>query len=916
MRDPATDELMFVCDDARCPLAAGPIGETAAEIRARVAATAVEPDDDAEDDEEPEDEEAPDELDSEDDETAEDEPPDDPSGIDPTGEGAPCPVCSAARPPRGGKLLAVATSGLLANTVTATPFSLGMLLWMLVQQTSPATGRLLAAQKHVHAEDADAKPGTFVVGQQALTVVVLQDLPFDGHLLRYGNQDALVPGTVVVPGKGKKKSYKKSAWVRGEAKYGPKQAPPGPAARADPIYVRELQEDLIWLGYLSTSRGSPSPGKFDVYTLGAVLGFKQDLLEVYGVAASPKAIDVKPGSVHVGEFTTAIWSQPAFISPLRILLDWRAALRGKNKQGLRARVAAIATGVARLKQAKKPAAFKQQLIKLEATRAALATAVANWPRLAALERVTEPFLPFAPKAASVPFEQFAAAPTDRAPRHANAAALKGDPVWSSEEYNARSANRSDFFPDLDAMFTDLDATLAALDKLPAELAAITAPPDAAAGWTTLRDALTPTLAAVKKLVGLVRYWVLDSPAQLEAWLTHITDLGTVDQPTAVYLKALRRGAKIGPGKRPAYQMKSLTLADDFATPDLGATYLRQMCLDRDANTSGKKATTMPEIVALQFYCNESGMRFTHTLGKFDTQQDSEERIALMGIDTNAHRKGSFDAVYHAGGDWYWSRGWGVGQATEANRTLDGVELRRGLPVMPPGADAVRHPPSFIGAKASVEDAIRRKILAKYNNTARRDCTFGETLTGNHYDCRSCLKRFHDEGLMGAGKYGSGGVFVPIGKDSVGVVAQATGFMVDIERLTPFARGEGQKEDPDTAQKRFKAFFGAEPPAVSEDVAAVLELMNGKRSISAGAAAVAKAKPGVDKAALAGEVAAHVAARAQLPCSWLLVRIRYAGTGEQAFASLITMLRVIGDLDTKNEVLKKHIQEASRLRGGE
>ena len=915
MQDPGTDELMFVCDAASCPLAAGPIGVTAAEIRARVAASAVDPDA-AEPDDEPEDGEL-DDADSADDEPPEDpdEPPEDPSGIDPTGEGAPCPVCRAARPPRGGKLLAVATSGLLANTVTATPFSLGMLLWMLVQQSSPATGRLLAAQKHVHAEGAaETKPGTFVVGQQALTVVVLQDLPFDGHLLRYGNQDALVPGTVVVPGKGKKKSSKKAGWIRGEAKYGPKQAPPGPSARADPIYVRELQEDLIWLGYLSTSRGSPSPGKFDVYTLGAVLGFKQDLLEVYGVAASPKAIDVKPGSVHVGEFTAAIWSQPAFISPLRILLDWRAALRGKNKQGLRARVKAIATGLTRLKQAKKPAAFKQQLTKLEAARAALEASVAAWPRLAALERVTEPFVPFAPRAASADFAAFAAAPTDRKPRHATAAALKADPIWSSEEYNARSANRSDFFPDLDALFTDLDATLDAVTSQPDTIAAITAPPEAAAEWATVREALTPTLAAVKKLAGLVRYWVLDSPTQMEAWLTHITDLGTVDQPTAVYLKALRRGGKIGPGRRPAYQMKSLTLADDFATPDLGATYLRQMCLDRDANVNGKKATTMPEIVALQFYCNESGMRFTHTIGKFDTQQDSEERIALMGIDTNAHRKGSFDAVYHAGGDWYWSRGWGVGQATEANRTLDGVELRRGLPVMPPGADAVRHPPSFIGAKASVEDAIRRKILAKYNNTLKRDCTFGDVAGGNYYDCRTCLKRFHGDKLVGDGKYGHGGVFVPTGKDSVGVVAQATGFMLDIERLTPYARGEGEKEDPTVALARYKAYLGRDAPAISENVTAVLALMNGKRSISTAVAAVAKEK-GVEKAALEAEVTAHIAARTQMPCSWLLVRIRYAGTGEQAFASLITMLRVIGDLDTKNEVLKKHIQEASKLRGG-
>lgn len=912
--DITADDIGFVCDDPTCELARGPLGLTAPEIQARVLALRAKPPqspgpDDADDED---DEDESDELDEEE---ADDDPAD-PTSLDPLGQGAPCPLCHAAQPPRNGKLLAIANRGLYARLLAATTGFFGLQFWQLVESDSKTgTNRLLDAQRRALGETTKSKAtNSFVIGRKVITAVVLKELPFDGHLLRYGNRDADVYEFIEVETKGKKKR-KTKGWAKGEAKYGIEQGPPGPQARANPVYIRELQEDLIWLGYLSTSRGNPVPGKFDVFTLGAVLGFKQDLLEVYGVASSPKRLSVAPGSLRAGEFSTAIWSQPAFISPVRIMLDWHAAVRGGKKQkGVRALAAALARDLKnKLAKAKTTKNFRTYLARLEKQREALEDVLASWPHLAALEAVDKPFLPFAPKAAMKSVDQLAPVPRDKQPKHADAKALAADPVWSSDEYNARAKNRQVFLADLRELVDGLEDAIDDAADARGRLDDIAPPPEVSTEWDKARTPADTILARVYKLLTLVRFWVLDSPTQIAAWLTHIIDMGTVDQPTAVYLKALREGGKIGAGRRPAYQLQPLSSKDDFANADEGAKHLRDECTRRPRNQPGAKCETMPEIVALQFFGNESGLKFTHGLAPFNTRaEDKSTRLVLMGIDTNAHRKGSFDAVYHAGGDWYWSRGWGVGQATEGNGKLDGVELRRGLPILPAGADAIRHPRAYVDHKESVTDAMERKILAKYDaRTARRDCTYGKAMEGSYYDCHSCLKRFFDAGLTGAGEYGKGGVFVPIGKNSIGATKKATGFFVDLERYTPFARGADGVEDPAGTLTYFR-LFGIKMPDVDPNVATVLRRMDGKTTLGDAVKRVSK-ELALDPGALRSAVDAHVTARAQLPCSWLLVRIRYAGTGEQAFSSLTDLLNVVGNLDSTNATLIKHIKEASELR---
>lgn len=911
MADITLGELSFVCDEPSCDLARGAVGLTSEEIRARVIALKARPAP-AEDPDELDDAEA--DEDSEEDADAAD--PADPTSIDPVGAGAPCPLCLAADPPRGGKLLAVPTAGSYGRMIAARLGSFGLLFWLRVESDSrTGTNRLLDAQRHVQGNAATSKATTsFVVGQKTITAVVLKELPFDGHLLHYGNKDADQYGTIEVPGQGKKKPYKKKGWYKAAPQYGPTQAPPGPAARENPMYIRELQEDLIWLGYFSTSRGSPQVGVFDVYTLGAVLGFKQDLIDVYGIGVSPTALPVAPGSVRAGQFTTAIWSQDGFISPVRIVLDWRKTIvGGKEQPGVKSTLQAL---VARLSPKKPPTKSKERHAAhgvVNEKLAALESFVAHWPRLAPLEQVTKPFLPFAPKTASKTVDQLAPAPKDKQPKHADVEALIADPVWSSAEYNARAKNREYFTADLRELLAGLGASLADIEASRQGLTTYTPPPELAAEWATTRVSATRTLDRLEKLLGLVRFWTLDMPTQMIAWLAHIRDMGTVDQPTAVYLKALREGGKIGPNRRPAYQLQALTLADDFTRPDGGAIYLRGECTGRKPNKSGKDATTIPEIIALQFFGNESGLKFTHGLAPFNTRtEDKNKRLPLLGIDTNAHRKGSFDAVFHAGGEWYWSRGWGVGQATDRDGELDGVALRRGLPIMPADADNVHQPKPYIDREESVKDAMARKILAKYNaRTDKRDCTFGKSGYGAYYDCHRCLKRFVDDGLVGSGEYGKGGVFVPKAKGSIGSVKKASSFFVDLERYTPFARGDAGVEDP-LAAVRFKNFFATELPETDPNVAVVLRSLKGKQTLAGAVKHTAKAAGLMPKTLMAA-VHAHVDARSQFPCSWLQVRIQYAGSGEQAFGSLMDLFKVVGALDTKNETMIKHIKEASELR---
>lgn len=318
---------------------------------------------------------------------------------------------------------------------------------------------------------------------------------------------------------------------------------------------------------------------------------------------------------------------------------------------------------------------------------------------------------------------------------------------------------------------------------------------------------------------------------------------------------------------------------------------------------------MPEALALQFFFNEGGGKFARSIAPFNTRPGDKRRLPLVGTDTNSYRRGSFDGVFHKGGEWYTSRGWGMGQATESDKPMDGIRLERGLPIMGPGATEVRHPRSFTDPKASFAEALDGKALAKYDGRTRKhDCSYGEVEGGHYYDCQGCLKRFYDQGLVGAAKNPAhGSVFVPTGDGNFGDERKAKGFFVDLERYTAFARKGGAVEDSDPLP-HLKELFGLSLDPTPAHVAEVLrrgpEIKTSSRKVAD--------ELGLDAGVVENDVDAHIRARSQLPCSWMLVRIMYAGSGEQAFESLYDLLDIVGASKGKPLVVK-HIAEACELR---
>lgn len=932
------DDISFVCDDPTCELAMGAYGLTSTDIAARVQARgSAKPDDpdapppgdpsapEPADDEEPDDPQ-PDDVDPGD---PPDGPPDDapvdPLGLDPTGEGAPCPLCAEASPPRAGKLLAVPIRGPYARALSAAAGWRGLLAWQLIQSGTTGTGRLLQSLAAI--ADGGKSPsakGGVVVGGKVITVVVIRSLPFDGHLLRFRNRDPLVlfrapnpdpdPKTdpkaepdedPTVDGGGSKRKKRKKKRGEFEAvspRYGIDQGPPGPSARENPIYIRELQEDLLYLGYFTRSRGSPPAGVFHSHLVGSVLAFKQDLVEIYGIDVGDTRQDVAAGSIEAGRFNTPIHYQKAFVAPNQIVASWGSALSGTG--GVVAKLGALDRQLGLVAKAKDAAAFAKALAPLETVLEQLEWWVEHWPHRAAFEDVTAPYLPFAPREPSVGVDALRI-PEGAAPKHASAAALNGDPIWSSKLWATRPRNASAH----EARRAKIFVLLASLRKVGNDATGtsgkVMPPAGAELDWLGVSVRVSVLLARLDRLHDLTRFWILDVPRQIEAWLEHLIDLSTVDQPTAVYLKALREGGRIGPRNRPAYQL--FVDPPDLPSPDAGAVFIRKTCTDRPRNVDGKKAHTMPEALALQFIFNEGGGKFADRIAPYNTRPGDKRRLPLMGIDTNTPRAGTFDAVCHDGGSWYRCRGWGMGQATEADTVIDGIELKRGLPIMKPDATEIVHPRSFTEPTGSLVEAIDGKAIAKYNRTSRVDCTFGKVDDGHYYDCQACLERFYTRGLVGTGRYGDGGVIVPRAKGTFGALTGATAFFLDLERYTSFARKGGAAEDP-TAVDDYRDLFGRAVPPAPEHVA---EVLRRGPDIKVSSKKVAEAL-GLDAKQVAADVEAHLAARSDLPCSWMRARIRYAGSGEQAVESLQDMLKVVGDGQGKPLVVK-HIAEASELR---
>lgn len=393
-------------------------------------------------------------------------------------------------------------------------------------------------------------------------------------------------------------------------------------------------------------------------------------------------------------------------------------------------------------------------------------------------------------------------------------------------------------------------------------------------------------------------------------------MGIVDHATAVYLKALMEGGRIGPDKRAAYRLP--TKLEDFADAAAGAQFIRDHLRGLGDNRSKKKAVTIPEIIAIQLMVGESGLVLKSSLPPFNLNaEDKKIKFAKMGADTNSPRKGTFDPVFCVSGEWIKFRGWGVGQETVGTRAKDfGHRLVRGLPVLPAGTTELNHPAEFVSAEASVISVIRKRPLAVFRKRSKtRDCTFANAPDGAYYNCHRCLKRFTDTGMDGTGENGFGGVFVPRSNGKTGTTAGATAHWLDLERVTPWASDNGALPPLDSlaADREWQRLVGRIPGRGSEAVIEVLSNANGK--LGPRITTVAK-RHGLDPAQLATDVQAYMNERRDLPCSWLNTRIRYAGAGPQAWQSMINMVRALATLTRMKEAAIEHIEAAAKLRDGE
>lgn len=849
-----TDPVIYVCTEPECEFFAGIVGLPISTLETRSVALA--------------------------------------DGFDGLSDGEmPCPACCEVEPRRGGHLLAVAAAEHEDRGTVLAKQALDVGYWAFAR---PVLGIAKAARRSLEfaGGDGTAASTSFVAGPRVVEGVVVARLPFDGHTLTFGNQDR----------------YIHAKWVEAKPRYGPEQADPQPAASPQPTYVRELQKDLLLLGYFSRSRGTPakSGGVFDVHTLGAVLAFKRDLVDVYGIDVADQETSLSSGARDAESFSEPIHYQRTFVSPARLLRAWgsawTAATEGRRLQRL-------------LKVGRKARPGAKARDQVETELAAITKGLGDWPFRVVLQAPRNSYAPFEEKAPTLAPSELQ--PVAGAPAHEDVKSVFSDPAFSLEGMNTRSKNLSYVRGHANQAVQSAQRVLKRCDEIDARVAELAAAGDDSDAWAELLPDLEAVTETLRTFAGLVRFFVLNISTQIKPWVEHLAAVGSVGPVTGFYLKAMREGARVGPEHRPAYRLA--LNPGDWGSVDEGGAFIRKECRERGDNRGKSKASTMPEILVLQFFANESRMTFTAGLPPFNLgPSDKKVHFPRLGIDMNSPAKGTFDPVCSHAGEWVFARGWGVGQETEQNTTIDGIELRRGLPVMQPGADAVSHPASFADKNASFDSCLDRKAIARFNNRrGRRDCSYGEG-TGAYYDCHGCLKRFYDnEGWLGGGPEHSGGIIVPRDSGTFGTAQGASGFWLDAERLTRFARAGGAEVALDGGAATLKDEFDVDVTALDPSDrmdAALIDVFGRGPSIKDSVRLVAKDREltDVESEVLERRVAEHMDRRRDLPCSWCHVRIRYAGTGPQAFGALFRMLKVVGNLEA-DPVVKKHIEEASALR---
>ncbi|MFO7562987.1 MAG: hypothetical protein R6X02_10125 [Enhygromyxa sp.] len=543
------------------------------------------------------------------------------------------------------------------------------------------------------------------------TGVVLERVPYGGHALEFGDDDA-------------------------SKTYGGVEHPDDRGG-----YIAELKHDLLLLGYYCPLRfrtiERAARGGFHIHLLGAVLAFKYDLIHEYRVPAeaqpSPPALadDAEPSVANVGpiQYDRSLSSpyQPEFAEFYlkmvgqrerggvlqafdRARARWngsggwltinerqRTRHRGAGpyiQRDVRARDRATLVDTRPERQRSRPGGDFETRVR-ELVDDAVLSPVAGEPDEVELgEAVDEQGLE--------PIAELERVLTE----------LVGgiESVWGEvEEWDAGTEGQAQSLRDEIARMQAAGETRRLSDYQ-----------NRLAHWDELRADWQRVRQRVRVLVARTRAALRQRMPEFVSYRNALIQASTVDLATAVRIKhiLLHHTLPAGTGERGVFVNPVDDEIRDLADGQTIEDVIRSCCDNR----------RVPYPIMAESVQHESGARQATRVGRV--------RVPVYGVDwNNVGRRHVFDEVLTRSSQWRWSCGWGATQYTSFSAATDGFDHRTGIPTtrepeppMPPYIDSIQ---------GNIDIGVRL-MRTKFDRTAfdrhnPRDCTF-ET----RFDCNRCL----------------------------------------------------------------------------------------------------------------------------------------------------------------------------------
>jgi hypothetical protein len=531
--------------------------------------------------------------------------------------------------------------------------------------------------------------------------VVIDTVPYGGHALRLGDDDA--------------------AHRFAGADH------PDDTGR----HIAELKHDLMLLGYYISPRfravERASPGAFHMHLLGAVVAFKYDLLDVYGVGAEVSPTPPADSGSLTVQTVGAIQYDRSIQSPYHPHFAplSRGIIGQRTRQGLMAKLQAVkdrwdsrqgwktTTDAARSRHSGEqpyiqPAVPTARLRELVDDRPGQARDLSDVLR-ALIE--TEGLAPVGGE----PDLPDVGQPLD---------ARGLEPIAQLEPTLAEALALCD------AVCTEIDAwdqggegraqTLRGeVERLRGEARPPRSLRDYEArlsSWETYRDGWRQVRLKVRMLVGRTRAYVLQHISSFIAYRNALIHSGTVDIATAVYIKhmLLHRTLPSGSGERGVFVCPTNSEIEDLPPGQTIEQLVEARCALHD----------VPFPIMRESVQHESGASQATTI--------SGLMVPTYGVDwNNEGLRLVFDEVLTRAEQWRWSCGWGATQFTTFSGEAGGFDHRRGIPVTQSPEPPV---PPYIRSIVENVDIGVRKMREKFDQIRdRRECTFTQ-----RFDCVRCL----------------------------------------------------------------------------------------------------------------------------------------------------------------------------------